>query len=226
MGPFVRVCVLVLPDLILFRRNAQHKAITIGLGGLYPAPEVVRAILAPQEGIIKRIVDLGRYIYIPSMSIFRTLVGCGTGVWACEMAREFPHCQVLGVDLAPVPTPKGGIPSNCQFEVADITLGLSHLHGQCDIVFARAIGLGLKDVPKTLDIMEACTKPGGALIWLDADFDFLSGWPPVYRPFWSNLNPSGSYMQRANYGWLGHGIALNCLLVFNRDSKVRFSGRQ
>ena len=34
-------------------------AITLGLGGLYPAPEVVRAILAPEDGVTKRIVDLG-----------------------------------------------------------------------------------------------------------------------------------------------------------------------
>ena len=121
------------------------------------------------------------------------------------MAREFPHCEVLGVDLAPVPTPKGGIPSNCRFEVADFTLGLSHLHGQYDLVFARAIGLGLKDTRKTLDTMEACAKPGGALIWSDADYDLFSGWPPVYRPFWSSSHPDGSYMQRLFYGGTSPG---------------------
>jgi len=34
-------------------------AITLGLGGLYPAPEVVNAILAPQSGVTKKILDLG-----------------------------------------------------------------------------------------------------------------------------------------------------------------------
>jgi hypothetical protein len=36
-------------------------AITLGLGGLYPAPEVVHAILSPQGGIQKKILDLGKY---------------------------------------------------------------------------------------------------------------------------------------------------------------------
>lgn len=41
--------------------NTQHKALTIRLGTLYPAPEIVRTILAPQEGVTKRIVDLGEF---------------------------------------------------------------------------------------------------------------------------------------------------------------------
>lgn len=41
--------------------NVQHRAITIYLGGLYPAPETVHTILAPQDGVTKRIVDLGEF---------------------------------------------------------------------------------------------------------------------------------------------------------------------
>jgi hypothetical protein len=39
------------------------------------------------------------------------------------MAREFPHAQVLGVDLAPVPAEPETLPDNCRFEVDDINLG-------------------------------------------------------------------------------------------------------
>jgi hypothetical protein len=45
---------------LLLRRNKQHTAIILGLGGLYPEPETVQAILAPEEGETKRILDLGR----------------------------------------------------------------------------------------------------------------------------------------------------------------------
>lgn len=116
------------------------------------------------------------------------------------MANEFPHCQVLGLDLAPVPTPKSRIPSNCRFEVGDINLGLSHLQGQYDLVFARLIGLGLKDFDKSLVDMQGCCKPGGLLIWIDGDYDVFSGMPMVYRPFWSISNPNGSYASRVCYG--------------------------
>jgi len=47
------------PTQLISDRDKQHRAITLALGGLYPAPEVVHAILAPENGIKKRILDLG-----------------------------------------------------------------------------------------------------------------------------------------------------------------------
>lgn len=116
------------------------------------------------------------------------------------MAREFPHCEVIGVDLAPVPSPPQGFPPNCRFEMADINQGLSRLHGQYDLVFIRAVGMGLKDVGKTLADLQECAKPGGLVIWIDGDYDFYSDWPMVWKPFWSPTNPEGSYMRRVLYG--------------------------
>lgn len=116
------------------------------------------------------------------------------------MARQFPHCEVLGIDLAPVPQPAETLPPNCRFEMDDISHGLQHLRDQFDVVFARAMGLGLKDIKGTLADMQACARPGGIVIWIDADFEFYSGWPMVYRPFWSTSNPRGSYSQRNVYG--------------------------
>jgi len=123
------------------------------------------------------------------------------------MAREFPHCEVLGIDLAPVSLPPESLPSNCRFEIDDISLGLKNLRGQFDVVFARAIGLGLKDFRKALADMEDCAKPGGMIIWIDGD-DFYSGFRIVYRPFWSAKDPSGSYSQRILYGESSHTLLL------------------
>jgi hypothetical protein len=45
-----------------YHRNRQHVAFTLGLSNhLYPAPEVVKAILRPEPGNKKRILDLGVY---------------------------------------------------------------------------------------------------------------------------------------------------------------------
>ena len=44
----------------ILHRNKQHTAIVLGLGGLFPDPETVQAILAPEEGEKKRILDIGR----------------------------------------------------------------------------------------------------------------------------------------------------------------------
>ncbi|KAI5357521.1 Putative S-adenosyl-L-methionine-dependent methyltransferase [Septoria linicola] len=44
-------------------------------------------------------------------------LGTGTGIWAMEMADEYPDCQILGTDLSPVqPT---WVPPNCRFEIDD-----------------------------------------------------------------------------------------------------------
>lgn len=45
---------------LIIARNKQHVATILALGGLYPAPDIVGAILAPQEGERKRILDLGK----------------------------------------------------------------------------------------------------------------------------------------------------------------------
>ncbi|CAG8733625.1 17501_t:CDS:2, partial [Acaulospora colombiana] len=44
-----------------------------------------------------------------------------------------------------------------------------------------------------------CLKPGGIVIWIEGDYDFYSGYPIVYKPFASEANPSGSYLQRMGY---------------------------
>ncbi|KIM19454.1 hypothetical protein M408DRAFT_83532 [Serendipita vermifera MAFF 305830] len=166
------------------RLNKQHIAIFVGLGALYPVPDVVRSILAPKEGEVKRILDLG----------------CGTGLWATEMAKEFPHCEVLGVDLAPVPIDKMDVPANCRFELDDITKGLGHFKGQYDFVNARLIGAGLKNFRQTLRDAAECLKPGGMVFWLDGDYDMYAEDQHVYMPFATDEDASGSWFQRIVYG--------------------------
>jgi hypothetical protein len=133
------------------------------------------------------------------------------------MAREFPHCEVLGIDLAPVPLQPENIPSNCRFELDDVSLGLGHLQDQFDVVFARMIGVGLKDFRKTLSDVEGCLRPGGIVMWLEPDFDFYSGWPAVYRPFWSGQNPNGSYIVRMIHG----GFVLESMIPTYNPTEIR-----
>ena len=59
------------------------------------------------------------------------------------MAQKFPHCDVLGLDLAPVLLESDNTPSNCRFEIGDINLGLSRYHGCFDLIHARCIGSGV-----------------------------------------------------------------------------------
>lgn len=61
-------------------------------GGLYWSVEHVRRILAPRtEGSgPPTVLD----------------IGTGSGSWAIDMAEEFPHAQVVGMDVAPANLPR------------------------------------------------------------------------------------------------------------------------
>ncbi|KAG8911089.1 hypothetical protein FRC00_007083 [Tulasnella sp. 408] len=72
--------------------DVQHEMLKSAAGGLYLGREAVQRALTPRaDDSVTRVLDLGT----------------GSGKWAIDMAKEFPHADVLGVDLAPV------IPSSC-----------------------------------------------------------------------------------------------------------------
>lgn len=60
------------------------------------------------------------------------------------MAREFPHANVVGVDLVPIPVEPERLPLNFQMEIDDINLGLPHFQGRFDLVHLRCVYAGLK----------------------------------------------------------------------------------
>ncbi|PVF94106.1 S-adenosyl-L-methionine-dependent methyltransferase [Serendipita vermifera] len=168
------------------RLEKQSVALVLAMGGLYLCPEVTEAILNPADGQPKRILDLG----------------CGTGSWACEMARRFPHASVLGVDLAPPPVDTGGFPPNLRFEIDDINLGLAHFYDQFDLVHARCVSGGINDMDKTIVEFQRCLKPGGFLIIMEGDHMYetrhklarlkkMRGDPDV-----SAVSENGSYLRR------------------------------
>jgi hypothetical protein len=62
------------------------------------------------------------HFYQDAAPVFGVLVYDGrildlTLIRALAMAKEFPHCEVVGVDLAPVPVDLESVPPNCHFEI-------------------------------------------------------------------------------------------------------------
>jgi SAM-dependent methyltransferase len=88
---------------------------------------------------------------------------------ALEMAKRFPHVNVLGVDLAPSPVDRSECPDNLSFEIDDVNHGLEHFHGRFDIVHVRNVGAGIRDFGKMMQDAERCLKPGGLVIFMGAD---------------------------------------------------------
>ena len=59
------------------------------------------------------------------------------------MANNFPHVEVIGMDLAPNIMNEDNIPNNCRFELEDVNRGLPHFYGQLDLVHMRRVSSGV-----------------------------------------------------------------------------------
>ena len=90
-------------------------------------------------------------------------VGTGTGIWAIEMAEEFPNAQVVGTDLSPIqPT---WVPPNCVFEVDNVTAEWTFRKNSFDFIHSREM---FGSIPDWDDYFQQCyqhLKPGG---WVEA----------------------------------------------------------
>ncbi|KAJ7036184.1 S-adenosyl-L-methionine-dependent methyltransferase [Mycena alexandri] len=95
-------------------------------------------------------------------------LGCGCGLWIMELAREFPKCLAVGVDLVPMQSLT--MPDNCMSEVDDINLGLEHFYGNFNVVHARMIAAGIKDFVHFIDEVSHVLRPDGLLNIVEFDF--------------------------------------------------------
>lgn len=150
----------VLPndDMEQERLDLQHHIWRLLLqGSLYLAP---LAAYREQHGTGTRILDLG----------------CGTGIWAIDIADEFEDAVVLGVDLSPI-QPEW-VPPNCRFYVDDFEDEWTYGEDErIDYIHGRAMLGSSSDWPalykKCLDNL----KPGGLLeiqeydAWIFSDDD-------------------------------------------------------
>ncbi|CAE6427015.1 unnamed protein product [Rhizoctonia solani] len=120
----------------------------------------VRAVLDPgnitPDGSPRRVLDLG----------------CGGGNWAISMALEFPHAEVVGVDLAP--NTSRPPPPNCRFEFDDFNLGMSHYYGMFDVIHARSAANGVTNFREFMNDMGLCLRPGGLILVVEGDLELFS----------------------------------------------------
>ncbi|CAG8654539.1 12760_t:CDS:2, partial [Acaulospora colombiana] len=189
-------------------REKQSVALVIAMGGLYPCPDVIEAILDPTDGLSKYILDIGQS-KDPSIILSRLI---------CIQDVELVPA-VLGVDVAPPPMDTGVLPPNLQFEIDDINLGLSHFYDQYDVVHVRCVSGGIKDMDRTIVEYQKCLKPGGVLLIIEGDYNIhetkekparlkrLPGDPDV-----SGVCDNGSWLRRMVLeACVACGIAGSCV---------------
>ncbi|KAF5381551.1 hypothetical protein D9615_005561 [Tricholomella constricta] len=139
----------------LARLNNQHVLLKMLIGGNYT--DRIKEHLADQPGQKKVILDLG----------------CGTGAWAMDMATDFPHCSVVGADVAPMDL--GLAPKNLRIDVCDANKGLTmYQNGSFNLVNGRLIAMGksawIKNYPALIGEVARILRPGGFLQLQEWDF--------------------------------------------------------
>jgi SAM-dependent methyltransferase len=96
-------------------------------------------------------------------------VGCGTGRWALEMARQFPQANVVALDITPPPPEiaaeqgQDRRPENYAFIQANVLEGLPFADASFDFVHQRLLFLAIPSArwPGLIDQLVRVTSPGG-----------------------------------------------------------------
>jgi SAM-dependent methyltransferase len=63
-------------------------------------------------------------------------VGTGSGLWAIQVAEQYPNAQIVGTDISPV-QPTVGVPANCEFRLESALDGLKFHDGSVDLLHSR-----------------------------------------------------------------------------------------
>lgn len=154
-------------------------------------------------------------------------VGTGGGLWAIEMADEFPRVDVTGVDLAPIQPRE--VPPNCSFELCDLDgPELPYSNHAYDIIHARSMHTGIGNYQQFVNELTRILRPGGILILIEPDSQpvvdgQLVGIPPhdaLGAITSSGKRPQTSYASGAP-GWFALWEAYrNCLTRKGVDVNV------
>ncbi|KAK6360158.1 hypothetical protein TWF730_006310 [Orbilia blumenaviensis] len=94
-------------------------------------------------------------------------LGTGTGIWAIEMADQYPGAHVVGNDLSPI-QPRW-VPPNLTFEVDDVEKEWTHKPCSFDFIYCRYMLGSIKDWPQLIRRAFTTVKPGGYVEILEPD---------------------------------------------------------
>lgn len=116
---------------------------------------------------------------------FRILdLGCGTGIWAMDMADEFPRANVFGVDLSPIQP--DWVPGNCRFHVDDYEDEWTYRDDEkFDYIHGRAVSGTVADWPTFYRQVRTHMKPGGWCEMQEYDAWIFSDDDSIERAPWT-----------------------------------------
>ena len=97
--------------------------------------------------------------------------GCGNGIWAIEVAEQYPTAEVAAIDVSNFQfPPQWTIPDNCSFHRLDLMqpIGEEYAHS-FDLINVRLLAGPLDATDCTPIVHNLCRmlKPNGWIQWLD-----------------------------------------------------------
>ncbi|KAE8367100.1 putative methyltransferase [Aspergillus caelatus] len=98
-------------------------------------------------------------------------LGTGTGLWAIDMADQYPEAQVIGTDLSPIQP--SWVPPNCVFEIDDFELPWNFTQ-PFDFIHARSVEGSVKDFPHLFRQAHQNLVPGGWFEMMEPTVDIFS----------------------------------------------------
>lgn len=110
-------------------------------------------------------------------------VGCGSGIWPIEVAKEFPESHVYAFDIRMMDVPRHLVPSNVLFQRADVTSGLPYMSRSFDYIHQRLVvgGIKVKDWPVMLEEYHRVLRPGGWVELIEGTFQMYRQGPVLGR---------------------------------------------
>ncbi|KAK0239141.1 S-adenosyl-L-methionine-dependent methyltransferase [Armillaria nabsnona] len=152
------------------RLGLQHRLWFLMIGGLYPT-----FIVDALQGIMRENVH-------PTVAD----IGCGSAIWAMEMARLFPESEVVGFDLNEQGYPDA--PENFRFKQCDLSKGLPEIQSATfDVIHCRCVAQHVSNPLDLISVIADALKPGGLLLladgdWVAFDEDRCPLVPFIYNP--------------------------------------------
>ncbi|KAI5459466.1 S-adenosyl-L-methionine-dependent methyltransferase [Mariannaea sp. PMI_226] len=104
-------------------------------------------------------------------------IGTGTGIWAINIADEFPSAVVIGTDIAP--TQPSWVPPNVEFQIDDAQLDWTFQPESFDFIHIRYLQGSIDDWSKLYNQAYKALKPGGWIEHIEPDLQMLSENPDI-----------------------------------------------